>query len=63
MGRNEHKMKEKDLLRNRNSNAIKWLVDINSSLQKTCKKGSLNFTSRTVFIHQLCHLAKLLNVF
>ena len=31
MGRNEHKMKEKDLLRNRNSNAIKLLVDINSS--------------------------------
>ena len=60
MGRNEHKMKEKDLLRNRNSNAIKLLVDINSTLHK---KGSLNFTSRTVFIHQLCHLAKLLNVF
>ena len=31
MGGNEHKMEDKDLLRNSNSNAIKLLFNINST--------------------------------
>ena len=38
MSGNEHKMKDTDLLRNCNSNAIKLLFDINSTWQASCKK-------------------------
>ena len=39
MGGNEHKMEDKDLLRNSNSNAIKLLFNINSTWQASVKKN------------------------